>query len=110
VARRVGWTTEALADLKAAADYIARDSPRYAAALARQARVAAVSLADLGERGRIVPEVGHPAIRELFVRNYRLIYRTTEDEVIIIAFIHGARDLWALWQRESRTPPNDADG
>jgi plasmid stabilization system protein ParE len=101
VARRVGWTPEALADLRTAADYIARDSPRYAAALARQARAAAISLADLGERGRIVPEFGDPAIRELFVRNYRLIYQVSEVEIVIVAFIHGARDLWLL----SRLPP-----
>lgn len=110
VARRVRWTPEALADLKAAADYIARDSPRYAAALALQVRAAADSLADLGERGRIVPELRNPRIRELFVRNYRLIYQVTEVEIAVVAFIHGARDLWRMWQRARRTPPNDADG
>jgi plasmid stabilization system protein ParE len=96
--------------LKAAADYIARDSPRYAATLARQARAAAVSLAELGERGRVVPEFRSPGIRELFVRNYRLIYHVSGGEIAVIAFIHGARDLWVLWQGAQQTPPSDADG
>jgi len=40
--------------------------------------------------------------RELFVRRYRLIYQVTEQTIYIIGFIHGARDLLALWEREGR--------
>jgi len=43
-----------------------------------------------------VPEEGNPAIRELFVlHSYRMLYQVLEarNEVLIVAFVHGARDL-----------------
>jgi plasmid stabilization system protein ParE len=49
------------------------------------------SLATLSERGRIVAEYQDPAVRELIVRRYRLIYRVRLDRVLRI--IHGARQL-----------------
>lgn len=103
MARRVTWTEIAWHDLEATADYIATDSPNYAAAFVNEVREAARSLATLAERGRVVPELDDPRIRELLVRNYRLIYHITEQDIHIIGFIHGARDLWALWQREERS-------
>jgi toxin ParE1/3/4 len=95
VAWRVVWTDPAWENLQAAADYIAQDSPRYAAALIRETRDAARSLKNFANRGRIVPEIDHPSIRELFVWRYRLLYRIANSEVQIVAFIHSARDLGA---------------
>jgi len=102
MARKVMWAESAWRDLEEVADYIAKDSSHYAAAFAREARDAARTLAYLAERGRIVPEFNDPSIRELFVRNYRLIYQLAEQTIYIVGFIHGARDLWALWKREGR--------
>jgi plasmid stabilization system protein ParE len=78
------------------ADYIAQDSRHYAAALVREVRDAARSLATFAERGRIVPELNDPAVRELLVGRYRLIYRLGESTVQIAAFVHGARDFRRL--------------
>jgi toxin ParE1/3/4 len=108
MARRVVWTEIAWGDLEAAADYIAKDSPNYAAAFVREVRDAARSLANLAERGRLVPEFGDPSIRELLVRSYRLVYQVTKPTVHVVGFIHGARDLEALWEREGRSGPGDA--
>jgi len=91
--RRVVWTDAAWNDLETAADYIAKDSPRYAGAFVREIRAAARSLVQFSERGRVVPEFGKPEIRELLVRSYRLVYTVTTDTVRILGFIHGARDL-----------------
>jgi len=102
VAWKVVWTESAWRDLEEVADYIAQDSSHYAAAFVREAREAARTLTCLAERGRAVPEFNDPNIRELFVRSYRLIYQVAEQSVYIIGFIHGARDLWALWDRERR--------
>jgi plasmid stabilization system protein ParE len=66
MARAVTWTASAWNDLEDVAEYIAKDSPRYAAAFVREAREAARSLFSLAERGRIVPEFNDPSIRELF--------------------------------------------
>ena len=102
MARRVGWTEVALADLGATAEFIGRVSEQYGRAFVRDDFAASDSLADLGERGRVVPEFTDPQIRELFVRNHRLVYRVTPDEVIVLGLVHGARDLAVLWKRESR--------
>lgn len=107
MARKVIWAESAWRDLGEVADYIAKDSPHYAAAFVREARDAARSLANLAERGRTVTEFNDPSIRELFVRSYRLIYQITEQTVNIVGFIHGARDLWALWERERRPKSGD---
>ena len=93
MARRVGWAEPAAADLDEAAAYVANDSRVYAATLVRQAHRAARSLSTLAERGRIVPEFNDPNRRELFVSSYRLLYRITEQVVLVTAFVHGARDL-----------------
>jgi len=62
----------------------------------REARDASRSLRRFAKRGRIVPEENDPNIRELFIQSYRLIYRLRGNEVEIINFIHGARDLGAI--------------
>jgi toxin ParE1/3/4 len=107
VAHPVRWTEIAWCDLEAAADYIARDSPHYAAAFVAEVRDAARSLERFAQRGRVVPELAQPSIREISVRSYRLIYQTATEGVNILAFIHGARDLTALWAREERSPPSE---
>jgi toxin ParE1/3/4 len=99
VARAVRWTETATQDLEEAAAFISRDSRFYAAALVQETRAAARSLRTFAERGRMVPEVDAPDIRELFIGSYRLIYQVTADRVFILAFVHSARDLTALWQR-----------
>jgi toxin ParE1/3/4 len=105
--RKIIWTESAWRDLEEAAEYIAKDSQHYAAAFVHEARDASRSLQLLAERGRVVPEFSDVTIRELFVRSYRLIYRVSERVVYILGFIHGARDLWALWEREERTHSGD---
>jgi plasmid stabilization system protein ParE len=72
------------------------DSPEGACAVLEQTLAAATSLVTLATRGRIVPEIGDPIIREVFVFNYRLIFEVTPSEVRILTFVHGARDF-ARW-------------
>ena len=99
MARTVRWTETATQDLEEAAEFIGRDSRFYAAALVSETRAAARSRRTLAERGRVVPEIDAPDMRDLFIRSYRLIYQVTADRVFILAFVHGARDLTALWER-----------
>ena len=51
------------------------------------------SLCEFAERGRIVPELDDPEIRERFVYNYRLIYKISGDTVTIAAVVHAKRQL-----------------
>ena len=93
MAYAIEWAESAIAGVLEAVDYIARDSPSYAAALAVRAERAAASLNELPHRGRRVAEYNDPNVRELIVSNHRLIYRVDTDIVSIIAFVHTARDL-----------------
>jgi plasmid stabilization system protein ParE len=102
MARKVIWSFEATADLEALAEYIARDSTFYAASFVQKVLDMSRSLNEFSERGRIVPEIGNPAIREIFVKEYRLIYSIEESRVVIVGLIPGKRDLKALWEKEQR--------
>jgi plasmid stabilization system protein ParE len=84
--------------LDEAVAYVARDNRSAAERLLIDALDAAASLDAFSERGRVVPEWNHPNVRELFVQRYRLLYEVTRDEVHILAFLRGARDLtrWRL--------------
>jgi plasmid stabilization system protein ParE len=93
VAYQVGWTESAWQELEAAAQYIARDSSFFASALIHEARLAAQSLREFPNRGRVVPELRDNSVRELFVKQYRLIYEVGPDRVIILSFLHGARQF-----------------
>jgi plasmid stabilization system protein ParE len=75
VAYRIAWTDSAWQELEAAAQYIARDSPYFAAALIYEARLAAQTLKKFPRRGRVVPELNVVSVREIFVKQYRLIYQ-----------------------------------
>jgi plasmid stabilization system protein ParE len=93
VAYRVGWTESAWHELEAAAQYIARDSSYFASALIHEAWLAAQSLRKSPHRGRIVPELRDTSVREIFVKQYRLIYEVGSERVIILSFLHGARQF-----------------
>ena len=102
MAWRIGWVNPAWDDLDSAAEYISRDSPRYAAAFTREVLKSVSSLRQFPRHGRIVPEFDDPSLRELIVQSYRLIYRIRGNKITILGLIHGARDLPRLWKRERR--------
>ncbi len=101
--RAVAWTDSARAALDEVITFIARESREGAIQVLERALDTAESLDTLADRGRIVPELGDPAVRELFVHRYRMLYRVLEDRIVIEAFLHGARDFatWRHGQTES---------
>ena len=68
--REVIWSVQARTMLDEAVGYVAQDSPTAAERLLVEVLDAAASLTTLSERGRRVPEMEEPNIRELFVRRY----------------------------------------
>ncbi|MCL4497251.1 MAG: type II toxin-antitoxin system RelE/ParE family toxin [Deltaproteobacteria bacterium] len=96
MARKIIWTFGAADDLEATATYIARDSGFYARSFVREIRDASLSLKEFPERGRMVPEFSNTAVRELFIKEYRLIYKIKESRIVVLGIIHGKRDLKAL--------------
>jgi toxin ParE1/3/4 len=99
MARRLGWSPEAIEDIEAIASYIERDSPWYARAVAARIVETAETIPDFPEIGRIVPEIGNSSIRERFVYSYRIIYRIETQRILIAAVIHGSRLLQAFLPR-----------
>ena len=81
---------------------LAEESPSAAARLVADLLEAAESLESLPDRGRRVPELRGHEYRELLIRDYRLVYRVSVEEVVVIALIHGARDFRSWWRRFRR--------
>ena len=96
--RDVVWAESARDALDALIEYIGHDSQQAAVQVLDEVLRAGASLAKFPERGRVVPELNDPAIREVFVHKYRLQYQVGEARVLIVAFLHGARDF-ATWRQ-----------
>ena len=93
------WTAPAIDDLRAIRAYIARDAALYADQFVERILTAVDGLQDFPARGRIVPEAAAPAIRELLYQNYRIIYSLEDRRIVVLAVIHGSRDLSRLHPR-----------
>ena len=90
----VKWSSPARRDLRQIHDFIAKDSGYYAKNVVRTIVEQTEKLVDFPRIGRIVPEIGDPNIRELFVYSYRLIYEITPEGIEILTVIHGRRDFF----------------
>jgi len=79
-------------DLDEIADFIAKDSPRYADECTARLLERMGQLCDHPDSGRIVPEYGNPDLRELIQGSYRIVYRKMDNEhVTVLRVIHSAR-------------------
>lgn len=81
------------ADLREVVEYIARASRSNAVAEAfgKALIERALSLKHFPERGRMVPELGRPEIREVIYRSYRVVFRVAGNYVQVVRFWHAAR-------------------
>ena len=94
MARRLIWSERARADLKEIVDYIAAAAPANSRAVSQRIVLRVRSLPDQPGQGRRVPEhEGTDELREVIVQSWRIIYRVTEAEVVILAVVHSARLL-----------------
>lgn len=88
------WSDPAVSDLEAIRDYIAHDSDRYAAQFVARIVEAAERLETFPELGRRVPEALDAVnVREVLFQSYRIIYRAESKRVLILAIVHGSRNL-----------------
>jgi toxin ParE1/3/4 len=92
MAKQVIWTITAFKDLQNIVDFISNDSLYYALTFYDEVMEKANTLHEFPHRGRIVPEMDNPNVRELFVHRYRMIYHILEESIIINTIVHGARD------------------
>ena len=91
---QINWTVQAREDLQSIAEYISRDSPKYARLQVVKIRLRTKILSSHIYSGKLVEEINRGDIRELIEGNYRIIYRIVEQErVDILTIHHSARDL-----------------
>ncbi|HAK97540.1 MAG TPA: type II toxin-antitoxin system RelE/ParE family toxin [Planctomycetes bacterium] len=90
---QVIWTETALSDLRGIVEYIAKDSPIYAERFGTRLVRAPRLLEKTPLLGRMVPEYNDASIREIIFGAYRVIYKATEHACLILAIIHGSRDI-----------------
>lgn len=72
---KVAWS--ALAETRAAEAfaYIAAEHPSAAAKWLRRVLASVETLSQSPDRGRVIPELGRPDLREVIVQPYRIMYR-----------------------------------
>jgi toxin ParE1/3/4 len=90
---QVALSPSARQDLRDIVRYISLDSPHRAITFGQFLVIHTKRLAEFPELGRVVPEFDIPAIREIVVRSYRVIYRVKHADcrVDVIRFWHSAR-------------------
>jgi len=86
---KIIWTQRSLNDLKSIADYISKDSVKYAA-LTLERIIDVTKYIETNLRiGRMVPEIGRDdKIREIIFGNYRIIYKISNTETVYILTVH----------------------
>ena len=85
------WSPQAIEDIQAIAEYIARDSTVYAETTVEQIFQAPERLMQFPKLGRVVPEKNDESIREIFVFQYRIIYEVLVSEIHVLTVVHGKR-------------------
>jgi toxin ParE1/3/4 len=89
----IKFTKRSLDEIESIADYISRDSERFAKITVQKILERTKLLEANPFIGRIVPEVNREEYREIFYGNFRIIYHYEKDVVHILSIHHSARDL-----------------
>lgn len=90
---RVEWSDAARDDLDDLVAYISRDSAFYAQTFGERVVLATRRLQEFPESGRVIPEAEDQSLREIIVQGYRVMYRLEAGRTLILAVMHGRRDL-----------------
>lgn len=95
------WSPQAIEDIVSIKSFISQDSPHYAEVVARKLVAAVDHLTSFPESGRVVPEFGDPALREVLWRNYRIVYQLGDVSLKIVTVFHGSLPFSRQWQEEN---------
>ena len=92
---KIIWTQRSLNDLKSIAEFISKDSVKYASLTLQRILEVTLYLENNPRIGRMVPEVGrNDKIREIIFGNYRIIYKISSSLIVhILTIHHSARRL-----------------
>jgi len=92
---KIIWTQRSITDLKSIAEYISKDSVKYASLILERIIDVTKHLETNPRIGRMVPEIGrNDKIREIIFGNFRIIYKITSTlSVHILTVHHSAKRL-----------------
>ena len=90
---KVYWTQNAIKHLTNIYEYIALNSPTYARRMVDRITQRSEQISTQPFSDRKVPEYETEDIRELIEKPYRIIYRLKQDQIDVLAVIHGAQLL-----------------
>ena len=84
-------TETAREDLASMVEYVSVDSPRAARKIIRTIQDRLKMFRSFPRLGRIIPEIRDPALREIVVDSYRILYRLRKGKVEVLRALHGRR-------------------
>ncbi|MBI5194081.1 MAG: type II toxin-antitoxin system RelE/ParE family toxin [Nitrospirae bacterium] len=87
------WSALAKEHLREIDAYIAKGSPFYSIIFIDKLIASVEKIALFPKSGRVVPEFGEENLREIFFHKYRVVYSIIDDNVTILAIVHGAMDI-----------------
>jgi addiction module RelE/StbE family toxin len=93
---KVEISASAEADLEEIFDFVAKDSPQRALSFVMELRDVALRLADAPRAFPVHRRGGWSDIRRRRHRDYLIFYHVSDDRLVIIKILHGARDYDAL--------------
>ena len=92
----VEWAQPASKDLENIIDYISQDNIDTAITIFEKITSKCSALNQFPDRGRIVPELkayGILSYRELIISPWRVIYRTSNQKVYVLAVLDSRRSM-----------------
>ena len=90
---KVRWTIQSIRDIENIAEFIAKDSEKYAIIQTQRFFEVVGVLTSQPEIGKIVPELNRSNIKELILGNYRIIYVIKLNQEIDIITVHHSKRL-----------------
>ena len=85
----IEWSPLSLQRINEISEYIAQDNIDAAIKWIKSIIDAVEKLNNFPEIGRKVPEIDRSNIREILIKNYRIIYRLSKDKISILTVRHG---------------------
>ncbi len=89
----INWTEQSLDDINSIAEFIAKDSVKYAQLQVELFFERIKILHTMPSAGKVVPELNKLKIRELNAGNYRIIYRIVNKNRIDVLTVHNGYRL-----------------
>jgi plasmid stabilization system protein ParE len=98
---RIVWSPVALQRVEEIVDHVSSDRPGAAREWAEGLFDLVDRLRAFPDRGRIVPELGQPSIRELIYGDYRVVYKIEGATIGVLTVRHGRRQFEVSEPRRS---------